>query len=330
MKTELPVIHTLRGFSAVGICLYHYVCCTTGYIQPGWIFDIFGFLSLNVQIFFIVSAIVIPISMIQAEYKIKDFGTFTYKRILRIEPPYLISIIIAAVYLNLRNLIPGSAPIDLSPTWSEFLLHIGYLVPFTAEAKWMNPVYWSLSVEFQYYLSLGLLFPLVMKRHYYSRIIFYALFLMGPFFTGQSSFFTSWSPLFLMGILYTLSYLKRIKSLEFWTFFILSILVAYFRVGHYDVLVSVLAIGAIHFFKDFDSAWGRYFGDRSFSIYLLHSITGAPIINFFSHRLQEAWQKPLVICMGFLVCLICSHYFHLWVETPSLRLSKKIKYNRGS
>lgn len=330
MKTELPIIHTLRGFSAVGICLYHYVCCTTGYVGPGIVFDTFALLALNVQIFFVISAMVIPISMLQAQYKISDFFTFVYKRALRIEPPYLISLLIAAAYLNLRNFIPGSAEVNLAPSWSELLMHIGYLVPFFEDARWINPVYWSLSVEFQYYILLGLLFPLAMHSKAWLRIAFYFLLLTGPFLTFQSSFFTSWSSLFLLGILYILHYLKKIKPIEFWIFLGCASAITYVKVGPNDLLVGLLALAVIHFFRDFDFKIGRYFGDRSFSIYLLHTITGAPIINFLSHRYTETWQKPLVLGLGFLVCLICSHYFHRWVEMPSLRLSKKIKYTRGS
>jgi peptidoglycan/LPS O-acetylase OafA/YrhL len=330
MKTELPIIHTLRGFSAVGICLYHYVCCTTGYVGPGIVFDTFALLALNVQIFFVISAMVIPISMINAQYRIQDFFTFVYKRALRIEPPYLISLLIAAAYLNLRNYIPGSASVDLAPGWDELLMHIGYLVPFFEDARWINPVYWSLSVEFQYYILLGLLFPLAMHSMVWLRILFYALLLIGPFVSYQSSFFTSWSSLFLLGILYILQYLKKINRVEFWIFLFATSLITYWKVGPNDLLVGLLALLVIHFFRNFDFKIGRYFGDRSFSIYLLHSITGAPIINFLSHRYHEAWQKPLVIVFGFFICLICSHYFHRWVEMPSLRLSKKINYTRGS
>ena len=330
MKTELPIIHTLRGFSAVGICLYHYVCCTTGYVGPGIVFDTFALLALNVQIFFVISAMVIPISMINARYRIQDFFTFVYKRALRIEPPYLISLLIAAAYLNLRNYIPGSASVDLAPGWDELLMHIGYLVPFFEDARWINPVYWSLSVEFQYYILLGLLFPLAMHSMVWLRILFYALLLIGPFVSYQSSFFTSWSSLFLLGILYILQFLKKINRLEFWIFLIAASVITYWKVGPNDLLVGLLALLVIHFFRNFDFKIGRYFGDRSFSIYLLHSITGAPIINFLSHRYQEAWQKPIVIVFGFFICLICSHYFHRWVEMPSLRLSKKINYTRGS
>jgi peptidoglycan/LPS O-acetylase OafA/YrhL len=268
--------------------------------------------------------------MINAQYRIQDFFTFVYKRALRIEPPYLISLLIAAAYLNLRNYIPGSASVDLAPGWDELLMHIGYLVPFFEDARWINPVYWSLSVEFQYYILLGLLFPLAMHSMVWLRILFYALLLIGPFVSYQSSFFTSWSSLFLLGILYILQYLKKINRVEFWIFLLAASSITYWKVGPNDLLVGLLALLVIHFFRNFDFKIGRYFGDRSFSIYLLHSITGAPIINFLSHRCQEAWQKPMVIVFGFFICLICSHYFHRWVEMPSLRLSKKINYTRGS
>ena len=67
MKTvfkEISVINTLRGIAALVVCLYHFVCTTTDYIESQIILDIFSFGKKGVQIFFIISGIVIPLSML--------------------------------------------------------------------------------------------------------------------------------------------------------------------------------------------------------------------------------------------------------------------------
>ena len=85
-------------------------------------------------------------------------------QIVRLEPPYLASIVLVLVLWELSSRTPGFAglPPDYGP--SQLLLHLFYLIPLSSE-RWLNPVYWSLAYEFVFYVSMGLLFPLLFNRH---------------------------------------------------------------------------------------------------------------------------------------------------------------------
>ena len=328
VKTHFPVINSLRGFSAVGICLYHYICCTTGYIAPGILFDSFYLLSHNVQIFFIISGMVVPISLITAQYHYQQFWTFIWKRSLRIEPPYLISMIIGMIYLFVRNFIPSSTPVDLFPTVKEIILHIGYLIPFVEGSRWINPGYWSLAIEFQYYISLALIFPLALSAKTWHRWIFYLILLSLPFLYPQRHCFTGWGSYFLLGIVYILFYFKRIKFNEYLIISIIASVVTLIHRNVWDLSIAWGTITLVYFFQDWENKLTQFFGNISYSFYLLHSVVGGSIINFLSHRFTESWEKPLVIAIGFLASTIASHLYFQWIEKPSMSLSKSIKYKK--
>jgi peptidoglycan/LPS O-acetylase OafA/YrhL len=312
--------------TAVGICLYHYVCCTTGYINPGFVFDAFYLLSHTVQIFFIISGMVIPISMIVSNYTLKNFLTFLWKRTLRIEPPYLISIIIGSMYLFVRNFVPGSAQIDLFPTMKEIILHLGYLIPFFEDARWINGGYWTLAIEFQFYFVMAIIFPLALSRHLMVRSLFYSCLIAFTIFFPNNEMFSGWASYFLLGLLYILLYFKKINIVEYVIVSIIaSIVTLQFRAVH-DLMIAWGTIGIVRVAQDWENQFTKFFGDRSYSFYLLHSIIGAPIINFLSHRLLENWQKPLVILLGFVASTAAAHYFFIIIEKPSIKWSKNIKY----
>ncbi|MFN6038957.1 MAG: acyltransferase family protein, partial [Bacteroidota bacterium] len=142
----------LRGVAATLVCFYHFIYTTTDYFTNKILLSMSSYGKYGVQMFFVISGIVIPISMINGKYNYSSIFKFFAKRMLRIEIPFIVSIILAIIYLNLRNFIPTSYKIDLTPSFSDFILHLGYLVPFFDNAKWINPVYWTLGIEFQYYL----------------------------------------------------------------------------------------------------------------------------------------------------------------------------------
>jgi peptidoglycan/LPS O-acetylase OafA/YrhL len=98
--------------------------------------------------FFVISGIVIPLSMIKSDYKLQYWGRFLLKRFARLEPPYIAGILIAIAYFQIRRFIPGTSSEDMMITYKELLLHLGYMIPFVEGARWAVPSLWTLSIEF--------------------------------------------------------------------------------------------------------------------------------------------------------------------------------------
>lgn len=324
---RFPIIDSLRGLAALSVVFYHLVCTTIDYITNETILDIFSFGKYGVQVFFIISGIVIPLSMVKSNYTYSLLPKFIAKRFIRIEPPYLGAVVIGIVYLTVRNYIPSSAPVDLTPSLRDTLLHIGYLVPFFDDADWINPVFWTLSVEFQYYLYLALIIPLILSKNVLLKLIFYILLILPPLFTFNSSFFPFWSAYFSFGIFYILFILGKISKVEYIVFTILSGFVVFYRLGFLNLAIGISTIMVIHFFKNYKSSIGKFLGKISYSLYLLHTVFGAAFVNFMSHRFRLPYEKFIVIILGVLISILTAFIYWKLVEKPSQKLSNKIKMN---
>lgn len=322
---QIPIINSLRGIAALSVVFYHFICKTVDYIESEYMLDIFHYGQKGVQLFFIISGIVIPLSMINSNYKLKNFGKFITKRFVRIEPPYLVAVAIGIFYLYIRNLIPGTVDVDISPGIVEILLHIGYLVPFFESADWINPVFWTLAVEFQYYLALALFIPLAISGKIIYRITFYLIFLAAIFLPVSMAFVPFWAAYFMVGIVYAFYIKNLIGKYELSILYCLLSVLIYWHHGIVDLGIAAGAIGLIHFLPNFKSGLTLFLGKISYSLYLLHSIIGAAFVNYLSHSFTSNLGKFLVISGGIIISVGSAYLMYRIIEKPSQNLSKKIK-----
>ncbi len=324
---NIPVLNSLRAFAALSVCIFHYVCTVTGFVTNEIILSIFSFGHYGVQMFFVISGFIIPWSMYNSKYKIRNFFTFTAKRLIRLEPPYLISLLIAIVHTYARTLGPHYNGVDITPSGKEILLHFGYLVPFFEGATWIRPVYWTLAIEFQYYLAIGLLFGFISSNKIWLRIIIYILFLSGPVLL-KSNFLPFHLPVFLLGIIVYLYKTDIIKSIELYS--VATTILVF--IGIFNNLPTLFFAGftflIIMYFSHVKSAVGDFLGNISYSIYLFHSLTGMLLLNYFAHSATSALIKLLLIIVAVLVTILASWVVYRFVEKPSKELSSRIKYKK--
>lgn len=317
---NIPIISNLRGVASFGVCLFHFIFTTVNYINNSSVLTIFSYGFYGIHLFFIISGIVIPLSLLKSNYTILKFPTFFFKRILRIEPTYIVAIILSILILFLKgNLFKVS--------FTQIVLHLGYLIPFYNEKyTWLCTVFWTLAIEFQYYLIISILILLIQKNTLISRLLFYSSLITMPFIFNSVYFFPFYAPIFLIGTCWCLFYLKKINLTEFIVILFITLLVAYFKTGKNETITAILSISIIQFFQNYSNKILNFFGTISYSLYLFHPIFGASVINILSHRYREAWQKPLVILLGVAVTIISSFILYRLVEKPAHALSKKIKY----
>ena len=317
---QIPIINNLRGIAALLVCLFHFVFSTKNYITNQQILDVFYFGQYGVQLFFIISGIVIPLSLLKSNYTLLKFPSFFLKRIIRIEPPYLVALSIAILIIIIRGNVSKL-------NYTQIALHIGYLIPFFLdEYAWLNEVFWTLAIEFQYYLIISVLIVLLTNNTFIGRLTFYLIFLLMPFLYSNSNFFPFYAPMFLIGILWCLFFLTKINSLEFICLLVASVSVTFFKIGHIDAFIGLFTIIFIHFLKNYSNKLLLFFGNISYTMYLIHPLIGASCINILSHKFALSWQKPIVIIVGFVVTTVSSYILYLIIEKPTQSLSKKIKY----
>src|SRR3989344_379820 len=100
---HIPILDSLRAIAALSVCFYHFVCGPIDFITNEGVLDFFSFGKYGVQLFFVISGFVIPWSISSSNYEIKRYFHFLLKRFLRLEPPYIFSIILVVILFSVRK-----------------------------------------------------------------------------------------------------------------------------------------------------------------------------------------------------------------------------------
>lgn len=324
---EIPILDNLRAVAAWAVCLYHFVCTTIGLVNPdGFTYQIFSAGRYGVHLFFIISGMVIPWSLYRKRYQIKNLFGFLLKRLLRLEPPYIFSIILVLAVIYLRKYSPSYDGVDRVITLKQVLLHFGYLVPFFEGVTWLNNVYWTLAIEFQYYLAIGVLYFMFVSPRLLMRVAAYLLLLAAPFFFPSDNFMPFWLPLFGVGIL-LFSYKMGIVRVSEWALVTLACLVHLWLYNSPAVsAVAALSAAVILLLFSRSSRILAFFGNFSYSVYLIHPVIGSTFINVCSHYVSGSFAKFMLVLAGAAITGAGSYLMYRLVEKPSKTLSTRLKY----
>jgi peptidoglycan/LPS O-acetylase OafA/YrhL len=181
---HLRYVDGLRAIAVLAVILYHALCVaawapplvgTAPQMDPVWWFAKLASKGAHgVDLFFVISGLCLSypaLARIRAGRESRfDCRDFVAKRMVRILPPYYIAtgIVIAAVLLTTHfgSPVPRAVGTDFSP-FSIFK----QLLFFDRAALFVNDSFWTLSVEFRWYL----VFPILLLLYVRSPRAFLAL-----------------------------------------------------------------------------------------------------------------------------------------------------------
>ncbi len=331
----------LRGLASLGVCWFHLT--TFHYPTPdGPIYHLIrssgAYGWLGVEVFFVISGFVIPYSLKRSGYKLNSYPTFILKRILRLDPPYLLTIVVLLVLAYAYGFYSGKPPlVENSPIGlTRVLLHLGYLNMFFGY-EWLNPSFWTLAIEFQYYVMMGLAFSLISSRKRLIRTAALACFAATPFFSVHhllsdgvpySKFIFYFAFLFVMGIVTFQHYSGLIAWQEYAVLLVATITGAALTLGPAPALAGLFAVVVINLYNKKNSI-ARFLGNISYSLYLLHWPIGHLTLSLVGSKLLGASSdgtRTLVLAFALAVCLASSYVMYLLVERPAQRWSSSIGY----
>jgi len=118
---------------------------------------LFSFGWSGVDLFFVISGFVL---YYQVKTRYRRDGKTSYlqylqNRALRIVPAYYVSLLLTVLFFGREKLLSGT-----------FLMHLGFLHIFDYDAGMsIQPLYWTLAVEVQFYLFLILMAPVLTEKH---------------------------------------------------------------------------------------------------------------------------------------------------------------------
>lgn len=339
-------VNALRGVGALGVVLYH--GSEGGHIPglmsvtPAWVIYAMQHSGLCIATFFTLSGFVIAHSVYADRVTLQYAGRFMLRRSARLDPPYFVAIALALAFAFLAAIVvPGKMPPDVSI--GQVVAHLFYVQEMLNYTQ-INPVFWTLCLEIQFYLAYILLLyisrndpsqPLQGPRTVLvlvSAALISLLWPLGIFNFGPwpGSFLPHWHS-FLMGVGAYWAW-RNPQIVPFYLALLLTIATAAFLRG--DAFSFVCAASAFvlwfvsasgHNFALFNWRAIQFLGAISYSLYLTHNpITGATFrVGYLMTGHTVFWEAFWWVGSMASSLLFATAIWWL-VEMPSIRLAKRL------
>jgi peptidoglycan/LPS O-acetylase OafA/YrhL len=328
-QSSLGMVDLLRGLAAVAVVLYHYSLLMgemRDFSTPAML-PLFLRGSLGVHVFFVISGFVIPLSLARSGYTLAGFGAYIRRRLVRLAPPAYVSILLILLQWAAADvLVHHRLQLLAGLSWGGLMSNVLFIVPFTPYS-WINGVFWTLTVEFEFYLLLGLLYPLLFGNgRLWLFLLLYLLLLAASYAPGlYVQNYLHYSTLFAMGGLTMRYYEQRMHLVPYLGCLALFAGLTWFALGHERMMAGVTTALLIAFVRTGHPV-SRFLGSISYSIYLTHVAVGS-VANFVLGRVLHPsadWQRIAVVlgCVGLSIGV--ATLFNRWVEQPSQRLARRI------
>lgn len=313
----------LRGFAAISVCLFHFTD-KLDYLQINDpIKKIFSSGHFGVEIFFIISGLVIPYSMMKGNYTLRKLVTFLKKRFIRIEPPYLlcVALVLLLNYITTQTFFYKGNPFVIDHM--QIFYHVGYLTAFMGK-EWLNQIFWTLAIEFQYYLLIALIFPLISHKNNYILISTLVIFNALSLYVDRNIVF-NFSIYFTTGILLYRYLAKKSGKIELFLSLCIVLVFLVMRYTYEEITVVLFTITIILIPLN-PTPLSTFFGNISYSLYLLHMPVGLRLINLTQRFSDTELVRQGIVLVAFLLTVFVSYYYYRIIEKPFKKLSQKIKY----
>jgi peptidoglycan/LPS O-acetylase OafA/YrhL len=317
---RIDVVNALRAFAAIFVAWGHFAGSHGKYLA---ISGRYGY--LGVDVFFVISGFVIPWSLSRSRYRLRDYPRFLLKRNLRLYPPYLASIALTILAIHFI-LAPLQHQPGVAITGRDLLLHFTYMNDILG-VPWINVVYWTLAIEFQWYLLIGLIFPWLATPSPVPRFASLGALMLVYFATVSREHLVFHSiPVFLIGV-FVFQY--RAQLIELRQMFGLIAVMVLAMAGPIGWIVAgvATATGVLIALSTFHSPVLDRLGGLSYSLYLLHLPIGLSLIGWLSSRLPYSGSYMGVLdALGLAASLAAAWLMYQLIEKPSQEWSSAVRF----
>lgn len=322
---KVAIVEYLRALAALSVAWFH----LTNTYPWGAVRHSGSYGWLGVAVFFVISGFVLPLSIWGhggSGYQFADFAAFAKRRIIRIEPPYLISVALAVILWQISSLLPAFRGHGPNLAVGQVLSHIAYLPPAFGY-PWLQPVYWTLAYEFCFYGIVGVAYPALVRWPLptVGAVTAMALLAMVAIFHRLDADI----PLFTMGCAVFLQRYGLVRRLGAILVICLAGLVSFSAdratglVGTGTALLLVFALelrlgATIH-------ASLIWLASISYSLYITHVPIGGRVINLGARFVHSEPMRLALSVGALIICLLFAAGFSALIERPFIRLSKRIR-----
>lgn len=322
---HLVTLDCLRGFAALAVCLFHYTGLVLPKLKVDAVQDLFSWGYAGVETFFVISGFILPYSIMGRPTSATSMGVFMLKRIARICPPsYVVILLTVLQYYIVSNVLHSNSDWWAGISTARLIANLSFTVPFTPYT-WLNGIFWTISIEFQYYIILSLVYSLAFKsaRRLYAFSISGLLISIVPIW-GLGSF-PLYASYFAMGGFVLIRKQQRVSNGQFIASILLCAPFAIWTGSLVGACFGVATAFTIDRILWRSPAW-RFLGKISFSLYLTHILIGSTM-----ERLLVILIRPEAIITKILLQLVIlgtaiagAWVFYCLFERPSMALAKRI------
>jgi len=343
----IPEIDGLRFLAIISVILFH----LNGYMierstvmfldhpSSSLLYYILSNGSFGVQLFFVISGFILAFPF--GKYYFKDcarkidLNHYFLRRITRIEPPYIINILILflltpqATNLSYKELLPNLFA-------SLFYSHNIFL----PDSRMINSVAWSLEIEVQFYIIMPIIAYLFgISNRFSRRIIIILISIVFQFFqyfklVPPPITIMNYAQYFLIGLLLADIYIVDWKNMpnKYWFWDIIGLLMMILQMfifsstvltvffSPYIILILYMSVFQSKFInKVFTNIWVITIGGMCYTIYLWHYQIISLLGRFTKYLAFTKYYSVNILLQSIIIVpillLICSLLFILW-EKP--------------
>ena len=341
----------LRGLAASWVVLYHasegrHLGHLREVLPIGLSTILFDWGLTGVPIFFVLSGFVIAHSLDGRRMCWQGTRSFLLRRVLRLTPPYYASIALVLV-LALVSARVKREPF-VPPSLERIAANMLYLQDFFGVGS-LNPIYWTLAIEMQFYLSFCALlaFAQWLERRRGDSVLLVSLataVLASPWPIGlvsvspwPGSFLPTWHA-FVLGVFAYWAAQRRLHPV--WLFLYAAVLGTFAAANARVFTLAAVPTALLLYLSaiaDRGAQWLdwrplQFLGRVSYSLYLTHNpVSGALFFIGYAVVARNAWTEAASLVVVFCGCTVFAWIFYRLFELPSARLSYRVPYAaRGS
>lgn len=346
-------IDYLRGLMAASVMIYHFLSWSIGVPESDTLIGRLGVYAVST--FYIISGISLYLVYKNNNWNIREVGAFTTKRYFRIAPAFWLAMLLMIIFHTTRG---G----EFIPDWARYASNLSLTFGFYAPRDYIPGGGWSIGNEMVFYA----LFPIIMiaakkPRHFlivtlisglaYLYFAFYAMSSEKTLAEQWDTYIHPMNQVFLFSIGIAIGWIRDRwgavpKNISYLTFISSGLLLTFYPasgnqaniVTEYNRLLFTIFCSGLCFSalnipmkkKGLISRSLKFFGDISYSLYLLHSVVAMYTLHLVLPRLgafSPSEKATILFSIALPISIALSYLIYRFIEKPAIYLGKNLSIN---
>ncbi|HDY7659516.1 acyltransferase [Vibrio vulnificus] len=295
-------INALRGIAAVGVLLYHYMYHYFNVYNEEGGYSLFALGKFGVNLFFLISGFLIISLLLKNQTSLRYF----LNRATRLLPSYFIAATLTFLTLKFFN------DEVRSVSFYDYILNL-LIFPSLFDAKYVDGSYWTLEIEWMFYIY-AMFSYFIYKKNRTMSIIFVSTMVILSSLSSSLIFLKGYIPYFVLGLVF---YFWKNAEDDRKIYKIIGLLTVCIILVNSKYPLIEIGIVLLFYFAMYEkinvlnNKITEFFASISYSLYLLHQNIGYVLINKLSginipHFISFLIVTSIIVFLSYLLTFITS------------------------